>query len=503
MSRRLSLLVPLAAAAVLVVGCEGFKEAMTAHVDTVARAGTQELSVQHLADLLGNSRLPLRKEVAKTLTNVWVDYQLLGQAAAKGDSLADRKALDEALWGILAQAKIAKLRDTLASHWGGDTVTEAGYAANNQVLAARHILFLTQGPNGQPLPPAAVDSIRRKAEAVRAQVTPANFAQMAQRYSQDPGSAQRGGSLGVFPAGAMVPEFAKAVQALKPGQISGLVQTQYGFHIIQRLPYGEAKAEFGRVANQASLQTAESSYVAGVEKNGNIEVESGAAKTAKAVAQDLDAHAKDKTVLATSKAGDLTAARMVQWLRAVPPQQMGQLSQQIQQAPDSTVRDFVKKLAMQELLLRAADSAHVTLDTADVARLYNTFGQIVTNAWQALGVTPQSLADSAKTPAEKSRIAGQRVDGYVDRLVAQQAQFIDVPAPVEALLRARYEYKVNDAGIDRAIERATEIRKKADSTRAAAQPPSAVPLPAPQPQGAQPQPPQGEPAQPPAGQKQP
>jgi hypothetical protein len=65
------------------------------------------------------------------------------------------------------------------------------------------------------------------------------------------------------------------------------------------------------------------------------------------------------------------------------------------------------------------------------------------------------------------------------------------------MLREKYDYKVNDAGIDRALERATRIRAVADSTRASQQPPSAVPMPgAP---GAQPQmQPQTPPAQPPA-----
>ena len=60
-----------------------------------------------------------------------------------------------------------------------------------------------------------------------------NFAMLARLYSQDPGSAPKGGELGFFGRGKMVSEFEAAAFALKPGEVSPIVETQYGFHIIQ------------------------------------------------------------------------------------------------------------------------------------------------------------------------------------------------------------------------------------------------------------------------------
>jgi peptidyl-prolyl cis-trans isomerase D len=61
----------------------------------------------------------------------------------------------------------------------------------------------------------------------------ADFATLARKFSEDQGTAQKGGDLGCFPPGRMVPEFDDAVFEMKPGQVSGLVKTSFGFHIIR------------------------------------------------------------------------------------------------------------------------------------------------------------------------------------------------------------------------------------------------------------------------------
>ena len=60
------------------------------------------------------------------------------------------------------------------------------------------------------------------------------FEKLAQDFSLCPSSA-RGGDLGEFPKGRMIPAFEKALLALAPGEVSGIVRTQFGYHIIKRL----------------------------------------------------------------------------------------------------------------------------------------------------------------------------------------------------------------------------------------------------------------------------
>lgn len=83
--------------------------------------------------------------------------------------------------------------------------------------------------------PEAKAAARKRAEEIVAEVraTPKAFADLARKYSQDPGSARNGGDLGFFAPGTMVKAFDNAVQALKVGEIAGPVETPYGFHVIR------------------------------------------------------------------------------------------------------------------------------------------------------------------------------------------------------------------------------------------------------------------------------
>ncbi|MDO3413544.1 peptidylprolyl isomerase [Hymenobacter sp. BT770] len=99
--------------------------------------------------------------------------------------------------------------------------------------------FSTEVEVGQIVVPAQVNEKAKQAAIaklndIRAQVLAgADFATLAKQYSQDPGSAKEGGYLGFFKRGELVPEYEAASMKLEPGQLSPVVQSQFGFHLIQ------------------------------------------------------------------------------------------------------------------------------------------------------------------------------------------------------------------------------------------------------------------------------
>jgi hypothetical protein len=471
--KRFSLLV-LALSATSLAACDGLKEAFSAHTDVVAKAGPHELSVTRLSDMLGNAKLglPVNKEVATLVArDLWVPYQLLGVAAARNDSLGEIKAIDAAAAGMLENARLGRFMESVSAKMPTDSGTAEGYAAaKGGLYSARHILFLFP-PEATP---AIKDSLRVRAQGVRQQVTAANFAEMARKYSGD-NTAQKGGDLGVFPVGMMVKPFGDALAKLQPGEISGIVETPFGYHIIQRNTWDQAKAAYLTQAGGRSRQVAESTYIAQINTSANIQLKPDAATTMKEIAKDPLSMRTSKSVLATYKGGELTAGRLALVILASP--QSSRLTQQISGAPDSLVTQYVTNMAQRDVLLQRADSAKVVMTPEELTALHRDFVQAVTQSWIALGIDPKSLADSGKTADAREKIAAARVEAFLDKVMSGQIQPLPVPAPLQIVLMDKFDSKVNAAGVERAVEQAAKLRTAADSARAASQPKSAVPLP--------------------------
>jgi peptidyl-prolyl cis-trans isomerase D len=98
-----------------------------------------------------------------------------------------------------------------------------------------HILIKTPlpGPDGKVDDKGVAEAQRRAEDLLKQLKAGAKFEDLAKKYSEDPGSAKEGGSLGWIGKGRTVPEFEKAAFSLPKGQISDLVKSSYGFHIIR------------------------------------------------------------------------------------------------------------------------------------------------------------------------------------------------------------------------------------------------------------------------------
>ncbi len=137
------------------------------------------------------------------------------------------------------------------------------YRSPEQVKVS-HILIKTPlpGPDGKVDEKGVAEAQRRAEDLLKQLKQGANFEDLAKKYSEDPGSAKEGGSLGWIGRGRTVPEFEKAAFSLPKGQISDLVKSSYGFHIIRvddkqdahMKTLDEVKAEIEPILKQQKAQ---------------------------------------------------------------------------------------------------------------------------------------------------------------------------------------------------------------------------------------------------------
>ena len=108
----------------------------------------------------------------------------------------------------------------------------------------------------------------------------AKFADLAKKSSQDPGSAPNGGDLGFFPRGQMVAPFDQAAFALKPGQMSGVVATPFGYHIIllhetkpgRDVPFDEVKGQVKEYLQGQQREEKSQAFVEQLKAKGKVQI---------------------------------------------------------------------------------------------------------------------------------------------------------------------------------------------------------------------------------------
>ena len=181
----------------------------------------------------------------RELLEMLVQGNLLAMEARAG-KLDKEKALarrlEDAANGILAQEYLKRIFDTVPKVTDADIAKfYEGHAAEfktPEMVNARHILVKTAQDAKQPELTKALDQAKNiKAELDKG----GDFAKLAEKYSDDPGTKTKGGELGFFTRDRMVPEFAQVAFALGPGQISEPVKSRFGYHIIKVTERKEAK----------------------------------------------------------------------------------------------------------------------------------------------------------------------------------------------------------------------------------------------------------------------
>ncbi len=374
-------------------------------------------------------------------------------------------------------------------------------------VKVRHILFQTTGKS-----PAEVEKIKAKAQDVLKQVkNGGDFAALAKKYSEDPGSAQKGGDLDWVVRGQTVKAFENAAFSLKPNQISDLITTEYGFHIIQVLDKQEAKLQpFDEVKGQlaadmkktavfdkmqssidqahAALQKNPNDYE-GIAKQYGLEVVkadgvgAGAPIAGVGSSPDLDAAlttmkkgdvspvvAFGTTKLGVAEVTDMIPSRIQSFAEVEPSIRQALTSTKAQQIASEKATEAAKRVKAGEAFEAVAKAMHVDVKTppefgmeaavegvGSAAAFGDSFAQPVGSIVGPVAAPGQTVVAKvlAKIPADMSQLPSQR-DAIVTQLKQQKArdrQELFFDSVLTALIRDG-KVKKHDATIQRLINSA-------------------------------------------------
>ncbi|MFP4623306.1 MAG: peptidylprolyl isomerase [Gemmatimonadota bacterium] len=437
-----------------VVGCD----AITAHTDVVARVGRHELTVDGTVEMLaGSPQVPARPEVIGSVAELWVDYTILARMAASDSTLAELD-LGPMVEPYVEQQTFTQLREqvmTTDTVIGGDELRQAfAEQAPGLRVRARHILLTyPEGADDE-----ARDSVQAVAEELRERAAAGEeFEELAAEYSQDQGTAQAGGDLGWFGRGRMVQPFEDAAFALESGEVSEVVETPFGLHLIkveerETPAWDEERGEqFRQQLVSERRQGSLTEYVESLRGPAELEVESGAAEIARGLAGDPSGRLSGRAAsreLVSWTGGEFTTREFVGMLRRFPPQQQAQYAQ----LSDEQMENVLREMATNELVMADARERGIEVPQAEQDSIKRLMADELQRVVQAsnLGGPPRE----GETEAEAVE---RRVRSLMEGILSGQRNLIPL-GPLSFAMREQVDWEINESSFAAVVNELQERR---------------------------------------------
>ncbi len=249
---------------VFLINNSAFSKEDAAGKEVLAKVGKYTLTLKEFNEQVKSLPPQLQMAIAKNpqlkeqLLKRWVDLTLMALEARK-EGYQNRpdvkRRIEEVINALLAQEYIRKnisdpanvsdkeIKDYYEKH-------KSQFMQPEQVKASHILIRVPSGADNKKW-----NEAKKKAQDIRKQIMAGeDFATLAKKYSQDPGSKSRGGDLGYFKKGQMVPDFEKAAFSLKKGEVSQPVKTTFGYHIIKVYDKKPAKQKSLKDAKQEIKQ---------------------------------------------------------------------------------------------------------------------------------------------------------------------------------------------------------------------------------------------------------
>jgi hypothetical protein len=457
------------AMALAFAACGGSGRPSGDHV--VAQAAGFEFDAETAAGILApQPQYP--PEAVGALADLWTQYFLLARAAAT-DSTLNNIDLNTLVELQVEGELVVGLRETVIQV---DTaLSEEGLRARFEDelpggrLRARHILiqYPERGTDAQ------ADSVRALVASLRSRIMDGeDFEALAREYSQDTRTASNGGDLGSFGRDEMFPQFESAAFALDVGEMSDIVETTLGLHLIRVdekiLPdFAEMREQYRAQVQGQMVARAESTYVANLVEAAEMEPDTSSFESIRQLAADLyldlSPRALDRS-LVRYQGGNLTLGEYRKWLLTSPPN----VPPQVQTATNDQLSSLLEGLTQSELLVNDAMARGIEVSDSRRDTVAANIRNTVKGIARELGFFEISLDEG-----ESEEEAADRVVRNILTEIVQEGRQVIPLQTIAYALKEEFGAKIHQPGITRAMQRINELRAQVPATPDPA--PSVVP----------------------------
>lgn len=393
--------------------------------------------------------LPVDTPSARRLAWHWVEATAVASRVVRGDSLLDRDLVTEVTW--------PRSRRLLALRYLGerivvppmeeDEVTRVYRTGDLRMLA--HVL---RGATVEAHPEERQRQ-REVALGIRRDLVQGGSWSDAVARSEDDESRSRNGLLGLVGRGDLDPALEAVAFRLRPGEVSGVVESPAGFHVLYRPRLEDVRPVFTRLLGERRAEEARTDHLRSLVEKSGLSLEEGWEGRARAVARDPWSALDDGRPVARHRGGWMADSVLARYLMGLPPENLASLAQ----APAAALRDVVMDAASQELLWMEMHEAGVRLTDAEYAEVRGRYRQTLEELWAGLGLSPRT----PREPARGDEEVGRRVAAYMEAVVARRTEMVPVPPYLAVhLLRGR-SWGVSGAGIGAAVETARRLMAEA------------------------------------------
>lgn len=440
----------------LLTGCDAGGPRLGA--DDVAAAADFTLKVEDAARLLAPVEdLPNEREVVTALSDYWIDYTLLALAVNRPGDL-ERLDLQPILRQEVNRELVMRLRDEVieVDEEVSDEELEEIYRTERpgERVRARHILLFFP----DLATPAQRDSVHTLAVDLRDRARAGeDFAALARTWSDDEGSGERGGELGWITPGTTVPPFDSAVFALEPGEVSDVVESEYGLHVItvdeREIPELEEIAEGLRAEiRMERTSRAESIFVAGVETPAEVQLADGAIEAVRELARRPEQRLSDRAArrpLVRYRGGTYTVGDFRTFLMNPEPG----LREQVVAATDEQLDVLLRNLTRSELLVEDARRRGIALSAEEESE----FRQRIRDQYRNLAELLQ-IHDIEPADGESLHDAVERNVQELMRGIVLGERDIYPLGNLSIPLREHYGARISEATSERVVDRVAALR---------------------------------------------